>query len=205
VREPLLIGSGNRGKAAELAALLNDLSWDVVGLADYPQVPDPVEDGETFEANAIKKAAEVAMCTGKISLADDSGLEVDALGGAPGVYSARYAPYATSGNDPKNYEKLLKDLKSIPPQERSARFVCSLAIAYPDGRTRTFFGYSRGRIGTEPRGKKGFGYDPVFFPEGFDRTFAEMTAEEKDSLSHRGKAVEKLAEFLHSFSKHKEN
>jgi XTP/dITP diphosphohydrolase len=127
---------------------------------------------------------------------------VDALGGAPGVYSARYDPEATSGNDPKNYRKLLNDLKNIPSQERTAQFVCCLALAYPDGRTRTFFGYSKGRIGYEPRGAKGFGYDPVFLPEGFDRTFAQMTAEEKDSLSHRGKAIEKLAEFLHSFSLH---
>ncbi len=201
----IVLATRNKKKIEEIRRITADLPITVLSLDDFPDCPETVEDRDSFEANAIKKAVEVAMCTGKISLADDSGLEVDALGGAPGVYSARYAPDATSGNDPKNYEKLLKDLKSIPPQERSARFVCSLAIAYPDGRTRTFFGYSRGRIGFEPRGKKGFGYDPVFLPEGFDRTFAEMTAEEKDSLSHRGKAVEKLAEFLHSFSKHKEN
>jgi XTP/dITP diphosphohydrolase len=207
VRPPMeiVLATRNKKKVEEIRRITADLPITVLSLDDFPDCPETVEDRDSFEANAIKKAVEVAMCTGKISLADDSGLEVDALGGAPGVYSARYAPDATSGNDPKNYEKLLKDLKNIPPQERSARFVCSLAIAYPDGRTRTFFGCSRGRIGFEPRGKKGFGYDPVFFPEGFDRTFAEMTAKEKDLLSHRGKAVEKLAEFLHSFSKHKEN
>jgi len=201
----IVLATRNKKKIEEIRRIAADLPITVLSLDDFPDCPETVEDRDSFEANAIKKAIEVAMCTGKISLADDSGLEVDALGGAPGVYSARYAPDATSGNDPKNYEKLLKDLKNIPAQERSARFVCSLAIAYPDGRTKTFFGYSRGRIGFEPRGEKGFGYDPVFLPEGLDRTFAEMAAEEKDSLSHRGKALEKLAEFLHSFSKHKEN
>jgi XTP/dITP diphosphohydrolase len=194
-----------RKKVEEIRRITADLPITVLSLDDFPNCPETLEDRDSFEGNAVKKAAEVAKCTGKLSLADDSGLEVDALGGAPGVYSARYAPDATSGNDPRNYERLLKDLKNIPPQERGAQFVCCLAMAYPDGRTKTFFGYSRGRIGTEPRGKKGFGYDPVFLPEGFDRTFAEMTAEEKDTLSHRGKAIEKLAEFLHSFSKHKEN
>jgi len=201
----IVLATRNKKKIEEIRRIAADLPITVLSLDDFPDCPETVEDRDSFEANAIKKAIEVAMCTGKISLADDSGLEVDALGGAPGVYSARYAPDATNGNDPRNYERLLKDLKNIPSQERGAQFVCCLGMAYPDGRTKTFFGYSRGRIGLEPRGKKGFGYDPVFLPEGFDRTFAEMSAEEKDSLSHRGKAIEKLAEFLHSFSKHKEN
>lgn len=201
----IVLATRNKKKVEEIRRITIDLPITVLSLDDFPDCPETVEDQDTFEANASKKAVEAAACTGKISLADDSGLEVDALGGAPGVYSARYAPDATNGNDPKNYEKLLIDLKNIPHQERSARFVCSLVIAYPDGRTRSFFGYSRGWIGFEPRGKKGFGYDPVFIPEGYDRTFAEMTAEEKDALSHRGKAIEKLAEFLHAFTKHKEN
>jgi XTP/dITP diphosphohydrolase len=201
----IVLATRNKKKVEEIRRITADLPITVLSLDDFPNCPETLEDRDSFEGNAVKKAAEVAKCTGKLSLADDSGLEVDALGGAPGVYSARYAPDATSGNDPRNYERLLKDLKNIPPQERGAQFVCCLAMAYPDGRTKTFFGYSRGRIGSEPRGKKGFGYDPVFLPEGFDRTFAEMTAEEKDTLSHRGKAIEKLAEFLHSFSKHKEN
>jgi XTP/dITP diphosphohydrolase len=201
----IVLATRNKKKIEEIRRIIADLPITVLSLDDFPGCPETVEDRDTFEGNAVKKAAEVATCTGKLSLADDSGLEVDALGGAPGVYSARYAPDATSGNDPRNYERLLKGLKNIPPHERGAQFVCCLALAYPDGRTKIFFGYARGRIGSEPRGKKGFGYDPVFFPEGFVRTFAEMTAEEKDALSHRGKAVEKLAEFLHSFSKHKEN
>jgi XTP/dITP diphosphohydrolase len=201
----IVLATRNKKKVEEIRRITADLSINILSLDDFPGCPETVEDRDTFEGNALKKAVEVATCTGKLSLADDSGLEVDALGGAPGVYSARYDPAAASGNDPRNYEKLLKDLKNIPPHERGARFVCCLALAWPDGRTRTFFGHSPGRIGSEPRGEKGFGYDPVFLPEGFERTFAEMTANEKDALSHRGKAIEKFAEFLHSFSKHKEN
>jgi len=197
----IVLATRNKKKVEEIRRITADLPINVLSLDDFPDCPETVEDRDTFEGNAVKKAVEAAQCTGKIALADDSGLEVSALGGAPGVYSARYATDAESGNDPKNYRKLLHDLTHIPPQERGARFVCCLALAYPDGRTRTFFGYAKGRIGHEPRGKKGFGYDPVFLPESYDRTFAEMTAEEKDGLSHRGKALEKLAEFLHSFSR----
>jgi XTP/dITP diphosphohydrolase len=198
----IVLATRNKKKVEEIRRITAGLPINVLSLDDFPQCPETVEDRDTFEGNAIKKALDVAHCTGKPALADDSGLAVDALGGAPGVYSARYDPDATSGNDPKNYRKLLNDLKNIPSEERTAQFVCCLALAYPDGRTRIFFGYSRGRIGHEPRGAKGFGYDPIFLPEGFDRTFAEMTAEEKDSLSHRGKAIEKLTEFLHSFPLH---
>ena len=201
----IVLATRNKKKVEEIRRITAGLPISVLSLDDFPQCPETVEDRDTFEANAVKKALEVAKCTGKAALADDSGLEVDALGGAPGVYSARYAPDAENGNDPKNFIKLLKDLINIPPQERGARFVCCLALAYPDGRTKTFFGYAKGHIGHESRGKNGFGYDPVFFPEGFDRTFAEITAEEKDALSHRAKAIDKLAEFLHAFSKHKEN
>jgi len=197
----IVLATRNKKKVEEIRRITTRLPITVLSLDDFPGCPDTVEDRDTFEGNAVKKAVEVSQCTGRIALADDSGLEVAALGGAPGVYSARYAPDAANGNDPKNYEKLLKDLNNIPPEERGARFVCCLALAYPDGRTRTFFGYAKGHIGREARGKKGFGYDPVFFPVGYDRTFAEMTADEKDALSHRGKALEKLAEFLHSFSR----
>jgi XTP/dITP diphosphohydrolase len=174
----------------------------VLSLDDFPDCPDVVEDRDTFEGNATKKAIEVAACTGKPALSDDSGLEVDALGGAPGVYSARYAPDAESGNDPRNYEKLLRDLAGVPEGKRSARFVCCIALAFPGGEAKTFFGNAEGIINHSPKGQEGFGYDPVFVPEGFSRTFAEMTPLEKDGLSHRGKALEKLAEFLRDFLKH---
>jgi len=201
----IVLATRNKKKVEEIQRITTSLPVTVLSLDDFPQCPETIEDRDTFEGNAVKKALAVAKYTGKPALADDSGLEVDALGGAPGVYSARYATDAESGNDPKNYIKLLKDLTNITSQERGARFVCCLVLAYPDGRTKTFFGYAKGHIGREARGKKGFGYDPVFVPEGFDRTFAEMTADEKDALSHRAKAIDNLAEFLYSFSKHKEN
>ena len=198
----IVLATRNKKKVEEIRRITAGLPITVLSLDDFPGCPETVEDRDTFEGNAVKKALEVAVCTGKPALADDSGLEVDALGGAPGVYSARYAPDAEGGNDPRNYQKLLIDLKNISPTDRSARFVCCLALAFPEGRIMTFFGLSEGRIGFASQGKMGFGYDPVFLPSGFDRTFAEMTAAEKDSLSHRGKAIEKLAEFLRSFLIH---
>lgn len=201
----IVLATRNKKKIVEIKRITAGLPVTILSLDDYPHCPEVEEDQKTFEGNAKKKAVEVSRCTGKPALADDSGLEVDALAGAPGVYSARYAPDAESGNDPKNYQKLLKDLQTAPDQKRNARFVCCMALAFPDGSVRTFFGYAEGRIGFEARGQKGFGYDPVFLPAGYDRTFAEMTAGEKDSLSHRGKALEKLAEFLRSLSIHKQN
>jgi XTP/dITP diphosphohydrolase len=194
----IVLATRNKKKIEEIARITVDFPISVLSLADFPHCPETAEDQDTFEGNAVKKAQEACRCTGKPALADDSGLEVDALGGAPGVFSARFAPDAESGNDPRNYLKLLQDLGSLPDDRRGARFVCCLALAYPDGTIKTFIGYSPGRISHEARGGKGFGYDPVFIPEGYERTFAEMPAEEKDALSHRGKAIEKLAEFLHS-------
>lgn len=198
----IVLATRNKKKIEEIRRITAGLPITILSLDDYPRCPEVVEDQKTFEGNAKKKAVEAARCSGKPALADDSGLEVDALGGAPGVYSARYAPDASSGNDPKNYEKLLNDLQAVPPGKRGARFVCCIALAFPDGLCETFFGYSEGRISLDARGKKGFGYDPVFLPAGFERTFAEMASEEKDALSHRGKALEKLAKFLRDFSKH---
>lgn len=198
----IVLATRNKKKVEEIRRITAGLPITILSLDDYPLCPEVVEDQKTFEGNAKKKAVETARCSGKPALADDSGLEVDALGGAPGVYSARYAPDASSGNDPKNHEKLLNDLQTVPPEKRSARFVCCIALAFPDGSCEIFFGYSEGRISLDARGKKGFGYDPVFLPQGFEQTFAEMASEEKDALSHRGKALEKLAEFLLNFLKH---
>jgi len=198
----IVLATRNRKKVEEIRRITADLPIAVLSLDDFPGCPETVEDQQTFEGNAVKKAREVAACTGKPALSDDSGLEVDALGGAPGVYSARYAPDAAGGNDPKNHEKLLRDLAGVPDAKRTARFVCCLALAFPDGAVRTFFGHAEGVISHAPKGQGGFGYDPVFVPEGFRLTFAEMTASEKDALSHRAKAIEFLAEFLHSFLKH---
>jgi XTP/dITP diphosphohydrolase len=194
----IVLATRNKKKIDEIKRIALDLPIAILSLDDYPNCPEVVEDKDTFEGNAVKKAVEVCGCTGKPALADDSGLEVDALGGAPGVYSARYASGTVGGNDVKNYEKLLFELKNVSDKKRGAQFVCCMALAFPDGTVKTFFGYAKGRIGREPRGKTGFGYDPVFIPEGHERTFAEMSGEEKDHLSHRGKALEKIAYFLHS-------
>jgi XTP/dITP diphosphohydrolase len=193
----IVLATRNKKKIEEIKRITADLPITILSLDNFPDCPETVEDKDTFEGNAVKKAVEVCHCTGKPALADDSGLEVDALNGAPGVYSARYAGGA-GGNDVQNYEKLLGELKNIPVEKRGAQFVCCMALAFPDGTTRTFMGYAKGCIGRGPRGKTGFGYDPVFIPDGHKKTFAEMTPEEKDRLSHRGKALEKLAGFLHS-------
>ena len=194
----IVLATRNKKKIEEIQRITADLPVTILSLEDFPDCPETVEDKDTFAGNAAKKASEVCRCTGMLALADDSGLEVEALGGAPGVYSARYAGGTGSGNDVKNYEKVLFELKNVPGDKRGAQFVCCMALAFPDGTVKTFFGYVKGRIGREPKGKTGFGYDPVFIPEGHDRTFAEMSGQEKDRLSHRGKALEKLAYFLHS-------
>jgi XTP/dITP diphosphohydrolase len=194
----IVLATRNKKKVEEIKRLFKGLPITVLSLDNYPDCPETVEDRDTFEGNAVKKASEVCQCTGKPALADDSGLEVDALDNAPGVYSARYAGGTGGGNDIQNYEKVLAELKNVPAARRGARFVCCVALAFPDGTTKTFSGFSEGRIGLEPKGKTGFGYDPVFIPRGFEKTFAEMTGNEKDQLSHRGKAIELTIKFLHS-------
>ncbi len=193
----IVLATRNKKKIEEIRRITADLPIEVLSLDHFPDCPEVLEDKDTFEGNAVKKAVEVCKCTGKPALADDSGLEVDALGGAPGVYSARYAGGGAGGNDIRNYEKLLSDMQNMPSEKRTAQFVCCMALAFPDRATKIFFGYSKGRIALEPKGKTGFGYDPVFIPDGHLKTFAEMTGEEKDKLSHRGQALEKIRNFLH--------
>lgn len=183
----LVLATRNRHKVDEIGEILRGLDVELCSFLDYSDVPDVVEDGETFEENAIKKARAVAAATGLPALADDTGLEVDALGGAPGIYSARYA-----GEPPdydRNNEKLLRDLDGVPERDRRARFRCVVALAAPGGSVSTVEGRTEGTILTERRGDGGFGYDPLFLPDGFDRTYAEMTGAEKNASSHRGKAV----------------
>jgi len=193
----IVLATRNKKKIEEIGRITAGLPVTILSLDNFPACPETIEDKDTFEGNAVKKAVEVYTCTGKPSLADDSGLEVEALSGAPGVYSARYAGGSGSGNDVRNYEKLLYELKDVPDEHRGARFVCCMALVLSDGTVKTFLGYAKGRISREPKGNTGFGYDPVFLPQGFEKTFAEMSGKEKDGLSHRGKALEKLAEFLH--------
>jgi XTP/dITP diphosphohydrolase len=187
----LLFATTNAGKLKELRGLVGD-AVEVVSLKDVPPVPEPVEDGETFEANAEKKARAYAQATGLPSLADDSGLCVDALGGRPGVHSARYAP----GDDRARYEKLLEELICVPEEQRTASFRCALCLALPDGKSHLEVGRCEGRILHGPRGEHGFGYDPVFFIPALGKTMAELTSEEKAGVSHRGEAFRKMRPVL---------
>lgn len=194
-REELVVASGNRDKAAEVAKLLTGVSWNIRTLADYPPVEEPVEDGETFEENALLKARYYTAALGAPCVADDSGLEVDLLNGAPGVYSARYAGESCSYAD--NNAKLLRELAAHGEDEsRQARFRCCAAYVDPEGTEFVAEGAVEGRIAPEPRGTNGFGYDPVFIPEGYDATFGELAPETKHAISHRGRAFRQLRNLL---------
>ena len=186
----LILASKNRHKAQEMQAILGDkitlVTQDEAGFADL----DVVEDGKTFEENAIKKAVSVMEASGLPCIADDSGLCVDALGGAPGLYTARYA--GEKATDDENIQKLLHELNGVEWEKRTARFVCVIAVAYPDRAPVTFRGECEGFILTEKHGDNGFGYDPIFYVEQFDKAMAELPAEVKNSISHRSRALAKL-------------
>jgi XTP/dITP diphosphohydrolase len=186
----LVIATRNKHKLEEIRQIFNVRGLEIVSALEFPEVPDVVEDGDTFEANAIKKAVSLAKATGLWALADDSGLEVDALNGAPGIYSARYAGEPVSY--PANNRKLLKELENA--SNRRARFRCVIALSSPDGKARTLDGRCEGVIGREESGKQGFGYDPLFIPDGFTQTFAEMDADSKNAISHRGRALQRATE-----------
>jgi XTP/dITP diphosphohydrolase len=186
----IVVATGNRGKLAELRRILDGLDVELVPMTDL-DLDSPVEDGDTFEANALIKARAAAEATGMPALADDSGLEVDALGGAPGVRSARYAaddPGTDDGGDHANNARLVRELQDVPPAERTARFVCVAALVATDGRAWTERGTMEGHIVDEARGDAGFGYDPHFVSVGETRTNAELDPAEKDARSHRGAA-----------------
>jgi XTP/dITP diphosphohydrolase len=190
----LLVATTNPGKFQELGALLKDLPLQIVSLTDLLDPPRVIEDGLTFEENALKKARALANFSGLLTLADDSGLEVDVLNGAPGIYSARYA--GAECNDNKNNQKLLSELQSVTEDDRTARFVCALALcspglkAMPDWTVREV---CEGRIAFSLQGKHGFGYDPLFFFPPMGKTFGEIGRETKALVSHRGKALKRLA------------
>lgn len=183
----LILATRNQKKKRELQEIIADLDLEVLSLDEFPDIPEVVEDGETFAENARKKALIVAEHSGQLALADDSGLEVDAINGQPGVFSARFA--GEPCDDERNNRKLLQLLRNVPDEKRTARFRCVVAVAAPDGRVATAEGACEGIIGHEPAGKGGFGYDPLFFPNGFNKTFAELTADVKHSISHRGRAL----------------
>ena len=192
--EEILLATRNPDKVRELAALLGELGVHIRTLTDFPTAPEVEEDGTTCEANALKKAREIASATGIPSLADDTGLEVDALGGRPGVFAARYAGEGATYED--NCRKLLKELDDVPLAKRTARFVTVAALAMPGGYSRIATGTLVGVIAEACAGSQGFGYDPVFFIPELGRTLAELTAEEKNRISHRAKAFRSMADIL---------
>ena len=196
----IILASNNLKKIKEMKEILKGYPYEIYSLKDMSIDIDVEEDGLTFEDNAKKKATEIyeyLLNKGEsnfIVLSDDSGLEVDCLNGAPGVYSARYA--GEHGNDYKNNIKLLQEMKDFKDDERSARFVCVIAVVFEDGSVKTVRGEVEGTIIEELNTEDGFGYDPLFFYKGFNKTFGEATPEEKNAISHRGNALKKLKDIL---------
>jgi XTP/dITP diphosphohydrolase len=186
-----VLATRNRHKVEELQRILAPYDVQLSSLVDYPQVPDVAETGATFEANALLKAQVVAAATGLVAIADDSGLCVEALNGMPGVLSARWA--GRHGDDVANLQLVLHQLADVPDDRRGAAFVCAAAAATPDGRELVAEGRLEGVLIRAPRGRNGFGYDPIFVPVGYDRTNAELAPDEKDAISHRGIAFRALA------------
>lgn len=184
----------NKGKVKEIREILSDLPVEIHWLEDFPDAPKIEEDGDTFEENASKKASIIAKYTEMPTIADDSGLMVEALNGEPGVRSARFAGEGAS--DAERNAKLLSMLRDVPPERRKAKFVCVVALAFPDGRIISFRGECEGYIADHPRGNHGFGYDPLFLVPEYGRTFAELGPEVKNRMSHRARALRKLKEFL---------
>ncbi len=190
--EEVIIATKNRGKAQEFERIFQARGLQVKTLLDFPEIEDVEETGTTFEENAKIKSETISNLLGKMVIADDSGLEVDALDGRPGVYSARYA--GIQKDDEDNMDKVLAELTDVPENERTARFRCVLAVSQPGKKTETFAGACEGRILTERRGTNGFGYDPIFFVVEKKKSMAELTAEEKNKISHRAMAIKQLEE-----------
>ena len=197
----LVVGTYNAGKIKELNELLAGLPVELFGLERFGNVRDVEETGATFTENAILKAKDYARQTGFWALSDDSGLEVDALGGAPGVYSARYA--GENANDAERIEKLLEELAETGDKARRACFVCVMALADETGEICFLAeGVCEGKIAEKMRGANGFGYDPVFVPQGFKQTFGELSSTVKGEISHRARAIKKIIRFLRDFTAH---
>jgi len=190
----VVLATRNQHKVQEIRALLADLAITFLSLSDFPDLPDVVEDGSTCKENAVKKARETAIETSHWALADDTGLEVDALDGRPGVFAARYAGEHATYAD--NCEKLLKELKDIPVAQRGARFLTVMALSDPEGQTEVVQGELQGQITEQFYGSQGFGYDPVFYVPKAHKTLAEMTLAEKNELSHRGQALRLAKDLL---------
>jgi len=195
----ILTATKNAGKVREFEHLLTGLPLRLRNLNEFPDAGDAVESGATFGENAVLKARFYARQTGLWSLADDSGLEIEALGGAPGVFSARYA--GDKATDEENIKKALGELNKISGVERRARFICSMAICDAGGEVKyTTEASCEGIISSTPRGSNGFGYDPIFIPDGFERTFGELSNEAKQKISHRARAAEKIIQYLRALT-----
>jgi len=190
----LLVATGNKGKLKEIYRLLATADIEVIGLDQLDNPPEVIEDGATFTDNARKKALEMAKFSGYLTLADDSGLVVEALNGSPGVYSARYA--GVQGDDTANNAKLLREMATVADEKRRAAFHCVMALAWPDGRCETWDGQISGLIMRVARGEAGFGYDPLFMVPEYGKTTAELSLEIKNRISHRGKALRQVIPLL---------
>ena len=192
--EKIIVGTGNAKKAIEIKNILDLYGYEVLSFADFAKSPEIVEDGDSFAANAAKKAIETSKFYDCFALADDSGLEVEALNNQPGIFSARYA--GEHGNDTANNEKLLQAMQGVEESQRGARFVCAVALANKGELIKCFEGEIKGRITERLIGENGFGYDPLFFVPEFGKTTAELTPEEKNKISHRYKAFSQAAAFI---------
>ncbi len=194
MNKQIVLATRNMGKLKEFRALLAPLPVEMLSLADFPALPEVEETGRTFAENASLKAVDTANRTGLLAIADDSGLEVDALGGAPGVLSARFA--GEPKDDRRNNEKLLQLMADVTPGRRTARFRCTIAVVTPGGQCYLVDGTCEGEIGYEPRGINGFGYDPLFYLPAFGCTMAELAPEVKNTISHRAQAFRRAAEII---------
>jgi len=193
----MIVATRNRGKMREVREALKGLGLRIHALSDLSNAPEIEENGKTFVENALKKARYYSKYFGKVTLADDSGLEVDSLQGLPGVYSARYAGERASSQE--NNRKLLREMEGVPISKRGARFRCVIAVVSPDGRELLAEGSCKGRIGFGEKGRRGFGYDPLFVLPNYGKTMAELSLEEKNRISHRGKALKKIRKIIQSF------
>lgn len=193
----IIVASKNQGKLKEIRDLLGGLDFKIVSLADYTKLPDIVEDGKTFQENAVKKALTIARHTGNMVIGEDSGLEVQALGGRPGVYSARFS--GKDATDRKNNARLLRMLKGIPMAKRQARYHCYVALADGDELVTVMHGSCRGFIALKAKGQNGFGYDPLFFIPRYQKTFGELDPKIKARMSHRARAFRRMKKFLMTY------
>jgi XTP/dITP diphosphohydrolase len=193
----LIVATRNKGKIREIREALKGLGLQIYTLGDFPGAPEIEEDGKSFAENALKKARFYSNYFGKLTMTDDSGLEVECLRGLPGIYSARYA--GEKATPQENNEKLLREMEGISLSKRGAKFRCVMAIVSPDGREAIAEGSCRGAIGFKEKGRKGFGYDPLFILPRYGKTMAELSLEEKNKMSHRGKALRKLRKIIPTF------